>query len=158
MENKNNRREFLKNTGLAGIGLVGASVISAYVPVEKGKEKSSSEKVAKKQHSQKFNMCGYAAPKIDTVKIGFIGLGNRGPGHVSTMSLLEGVEVKALCDMVLENVEKVRKSIEYAGFNPKLYSRDKEAWKKLCDQPDIDLVYICTPWNLHTEMAVYAME
>ena len=23
---------------------------------------------------------------------------------------------------------------------------------------DIDLVYICTPWNLHTPMAVYAME
>ncbi|MCE5345145.1 MAG: Gfo/Idh/MocA family oxidoreductase [Bacteroidales bacterium] len=158
MENKNNRRDFLKRTGLAGIGLVGAGVIPAYASGETGKEKASKGKTIEKQHAQAFNMCGYAAPKVDTVRVGFIGLGSRGPGHVYNMSLLEGVEVKALCDMIPENVEKVRKRIEFAGFNPTLYSGDAEAWKRLCDRPDIDLVYICTPWNLHTPMAVYAME
>ena len=74
------------------------------------------------------------------------------------MSLLEGVDIKALCDIVPEEAEKVRKRIEFAGFNPTLYSGDSEAWKKLCDRDDIDLVYICTPWNLHAPMAVYAME
>jgi hypothetical protein len=68
------------------------------------------------------------------------------------------VEIKALCDIVPANVEKVRKRIDFTGFNPALYSGDPEAWKKLCDRPDIDLVYICTPWNLHAPMAVYAME
>ncbi|HPT21261.1 MAG TPA: Gfo/Idh/MocA family oxidoreductase [Bacteroidales bacterium] len=159
MENsKNNRREFLKRTGLAGIGIVGATMIPACAPDESRKKKDSKGQEAEKPHTQKFNMCGYAAPKIDTVRIGFIGLGNRGPGHVSIMSLLEGVEVKALCDIVPENVEKVRKKIEYTGFKPTLYSGDPEGWKRLCDQPDIDLVYICTPWNMHTAMAVYAME
>ncbi len=33
-----------------------------------------------------------------------------------------------------------------------------EGWKELCRRDDIDLVYIATPWQLHTPMAVYAME
>jgi predicted dehydrogenase len=77
---------------------------------------------------------------------------------VSNMSLLEGVDIKALCDIVPAEAEKVRKQIEFAGFNPTVYTGDAEAWKKLCDRDDIDLIYICTLWNLHTPMAVYAME
>src|ERR1035437_3459011 len=159
MENrKKNRREFLKRTGIAGIGLVGASIVPSFASGERVESKSKSDQPLVQQHTQKFNMSGYNAPKIDTVRIGFIGLGNRGPGHVSNMSLLEGVDIKALCDIVPEQAEKVRKQIEFAGFNPTIYSGDAEAWKKLCERQDIDLVYICTPWNLHTPMAVYAME
>ena len=29
-------------------------------------------------HKQRFNMCGYAAPKVETVRIGIIGIGRRG--------------------------------------------------------------------------------
>jgi len=156
---KTNRRKFLKHSGLAGIGLIGASIIPAF---SSGKDNHSDEsgtaRIASTAHQQKFNMSGYSAPKIDTVRIGFIGLGNRGPGHLMNMSLLEGVEIKALCDIVPEQVAKAKKSIEFAGFNPALYSGDADAWKKLCERDDIDLVYICTPWNLHTQMAVYAME
>ena len=28
----------------------------------------------------------------------------------------------------------------------------------MCQRDDIDLLYIATPWELHTPMAVYAME
>lgn len=155
---KTNRRDFLKHSGLAGIGLATTGIIPAYTFRRENRDSSGKDQVRETAHSQKFNMCGYAAPKIDTVRIGFIGLGSRGPSHVLNMSLLEGVDIKALCDMIPANVEKTRKSIEFAGFNPSLYSGDADAWKKLCDRNDIDLVYICTPWNLHTPMAVYAME
>ncbi len=151
---KNNRREFLKRTGLAGLGLVGANLISASIPGEKKEIKGKTPGPRK----QVFNMSGYPAPKIETVRIGFVGLGSRGPGHVMNMSLLEGVEIKGLCDLLPEEVEKVRKQIEFTGFKPELYSGDVNAWKKMCENPDIDLIYICTPWNLHTPMAVYAME
>jgi predicted dehydrogenase len=151
---KNNRREFLKRTGLAGIGLVGTGMIQSFGVDTKKKQADKTSKNRK----QLFNMCGYAAPKIDTVRVGFIGLGSRGPGHVMNMSLLEGVEIKGLCDLLPEEVEKVRKRIEYTGFKPALYSGDENAWKKLCENPDIDMVYICTPWNMHAAMAVYAME
>jgi predicted dehydrogenase len=155
---KNNRREFLKRTGLAGIGLAGASIIPGCTSGNNLKSESITDQSHARQRTQKFNMCGYSAPKLETVRVGFIGLGNRGPGHVENMSLLEGVEIKALCDIVPEEVEKTRKMIEFAGFNPTLYSGEADAWKKLCERDDIDLVYICTPWNLHTPMAVYAMD
>jgi len=152
---KTNRRNFLKNSGLSGIGLLSARIMPGY---SKDISKSGPGQVQVTAPSQKFNMSGYSAPKIDTVRIGFIGLGSRGPGHVLNMSLLEGVDIKALCDLVPEQAEKTKKRIDFAGFNPTLYSGESDAWKKLCNRDDIDLVYICTPWNLHTPMAVYAME
>jgi hypothetical protein len=161
MNMKNNRRNFLKLSGLAGLGFAGSSIMKGFDGVSEKPDKLGNNEpflTPQKLRTQKFNMCGYSAPKSDTVRIGFIGLGSRGPGHVMNMSLLEGVEIKALCDIVPAEAEKARKQIEFAGFNPTLYSGDADAWKKLCERDDIDLVYICTPWNLHTPMAVYAME
>jgi predicted dehydrogenase len=147
-----NRRDFIRRT-LIGSGLI-ASGFSSYA----GSVKSDSP------HSEKgpqkvFNMCGYAAPKLEKVRIGFIGLGSRGPGAVERMSYIEGVEITALCDQYEDRVERVQKKLEGKGLpRAKSYSGSKEAWKKLCESPDVDLVYICTPWSLHTPMAVYAME
>jgi hypothetical protein len=158
---KNNRRNFLKLTGLAGLSVVGGSFLKGLAAESEQLNISNNKNLpeqAAKQRTQQFNMSGYAAPKLDTVRVGFIGLGSRGPGHVLNMSLLEGVDIKALCDIVPAEAEKVRKQIEFADFNPTVYTGDAEVWKKLCDRQDIDLVYICTPWNLHTPMAVYAME
>ena len=152
---KSNRRNFLKITGLTGLGLAGSKLLKAAGSV---KELDYAPEFTPTRRGQKFNMSGYAAPGIDTVRIGFIGLGNRGPGHVSSMSLIEGVDIKALCDIVPEQAEKSRKMVEQRGFKPEVYSGNPEAWKKLCDRNDIDLVYICTPWNMHASMAIYAME
>ena len=153
---KNSRRNFLRLGGLAGASLLGtfASVKATASNLSGIGDKLSS----RLQGSQKFNMCGYAAPKLETVRVGFIGLGSRGPGHVSNISLLEGVEIKALCDIVPEEVEKTKKRIESAGFKPDTYTGKADAWKKMCERDDIDLVYIATPWDMHTPMAVYAME
>ncbi|WP_089719079.1 hypothetical protein [Candidatus Entotheonella palauensis] len=35
----------------------------------------------RESHQQQFNMASYAAPKLSTVRVGIIGLGNRGPSH-----------------------------------------------------------------------------
>jgi len=155
---KNNRRDFLKWAGLAGLSVAGSSLIPAFASGKKISGSSEINKRGEYSGAGKFNMSGYSAPPTDIVRVGFIGLGSRGPGHVMNMALLEGVEITALCDIVPANTEKVRKRLEFTGFNPALYSGEADAWKKLCDRPDIDLVYICTPWNLHAPMAVYAME
>jgi predicted dehydrogenase len=158
---KNNRRNFLKLSSLVGISLASSGILKGINSIP-GKINISDFDNLREQavirQTQKFNMSGYTAPKLNTVRIGFIGLGNRGPGHVSNMCLLEGVEVKALCDIVPEKANKTKKQVERFGFNPVIYSGNAEEWKKLCDRDDIDLVYICSPWNLHTPMAVYAME
>src|SRR5437868_7345628 len=144
-----NRRKFLKYSGLTGIGLAGANMMKTY-----GGNGIAEEAKRRGQH---FNMCGYAAPKLETVRVGFIGLGNRGPTHVDAMKHIEGVEIKALCDIRSEKVDAAKKSLEGSPHNPKIYTGKEDEWKKLCEQPDIDVVYIATPWSLHTPMAVYAM-
>lgn len=158
---KSNRRNFLKLGGLAGFSLVGANILKAIESPPSKNINSNLDSIrgqALKQRNQIFNMCGYAAPKLDSVRVGFIGLGNRGPSHVSNLSLLEGVDIKALCDILPEKAEKILKSIDGAGFTPELYTGHTDAWKKLCEREDLDLVYIATPWNMHANMAVYAME
>ncbi len=105
------------------------------------------------------DMVGFAAPKMETVRVGFIGLGMRGPGAVRRFTHIPGVEINALCDMHTDRVEKTQKMLTDAGFpEAKEYSGSRDAWKELCEQDDIDLVYIVTDWKTHAEMATYAME
>lgn len=99
-----------------------------------------------------------ACDPIPTVRIAYIGLGMRGSGAVYRSTFLEGVEVKALCDLNADYVKSAQQTL--AGKN--LPAADEytgaEDWKKVCERDDIDLVYICTDWLNHTPMAVYAME
>lgn len=150
-----NRRNFLRNLTLGTGALVtGVPTFANVIADENDRLLLRNLKPA----AGAFNMCGYAAPKMDKVRIGIIGLGMRGPGAVSRMSFIEGVEIKALCDQYPERVASAQKILEKKGLPIATeYSGSKDAWKELCNRPDIDLVYITTPWSLHTPMAVYAM-
>jgi len=157
-----NRRDFLKYTSLAGLSAAGGLSLSSC----SGSEREDKQEVklqhtldaSKRHYQQQFNMSGYAAPRIDTVRIGFIGLGNRGGAAVERVSNLDGVQINALCDVRKIKVEEAKARIKTKRHNPALHDTDAEAWKKICESPNIDLVYICTPWEYHTPMAVYAME
>ena len=110
----NNRRDFLK---LAGMGLVGAGM-TGFTQAELDQTLQQS----KRQRSQRFNMSGYSAPKVDVVRVGFIGLGSRGPGAVNRISKIQNVEIRALCDLLPQEVEKVQKSLEGTSHKPTGYS------------------------------------
>ncbi len=144
----NNRRNFLKLTGLTGMGIVF------------GANRAESNRPYHKNRNQTFNMHGYAAPKLETVRMGFIGLGDRGWGNVNRFASIEGVDVKALCDIV---PHRVHSSIEFLQthlphHNPDAYTDGPEAWKQLCERDDIDLICISTPWNQHAEQSIFSME
>lgn len=105
------------------------------------------------------DMVAYAAPAIDTVRVGFIGLGMRGPGAVERFIHIPGTKIVALCDLLPENVAKCQKMLEKAGFPAAAeYTDAEDAWKELCERDDINLVYIATDWKHHAKMGVYAME
>ena len=44
---------------------------------------------------------------MPVVRVGFIGLGMRGPGAVERFTYLDGVEIKALCDLYPDRGRKV---------------------------------------------------
>lgn len=105
------------------------------------------------------DMINFAAPKISNVRVGFIGLGMRGPGAVERFTHIPGTTVVALCDLRPERVEVTQKLLDKNGVKRAAeYSGSEDAWKKLIDRNDIDLVYIATDWKNHVPMALYAME
>ncbi|WP_066834687.1 Gfo/Idh/MocA family protein [Rufibacter ruber] len=153
-----NRRDFLKMASLTGLGLATTGLVSSCATSAPASNLGQIQKEAGKTHRQVFNMSGYAAPKIDKVRIGYIGLGMRGIGSVKRVGHIEGAEITALCDIRPERIDLSRKEMAAGRPAPATYSGTEDAWKKLCEREDVDLVYIATPWHLHTPMAVYAME
>ena len=99
------------------------------------------------------------APAIDTVRVGFIGLGMRGSSAVSRYLHIPGAKVAAICDIEPEMVQKTQERLNRAG-HPEVpsYTGSEDAWKQLCERDDIDLVYVVTDWKNHAKMGVYAME
>ncbi len=95
---------------------------------------------------------------IDTVRVAFIGVGSRGTSAVRRYTFLDGVEIVALCDVVPEQLEKALLILEERGLPPADTCSGPEDWKKVCERDDVDLIYVCTHWDLHTPIAVYAME
>ena len=140
-----NRRSFIRNVAM-GSGALVASIPQA----SQGSNMPTTPAI--------FNMCGYAAPKLSKVRVGIVGLGMRGPGAVDRLSYIEGVEITALCDKFSDRVEKAQQILTKKSLpKAKAYSGE-EGWKALCESNDVDLVYVTTPWHLHTPISVYAMK
>ena len=97
-------------------------------------------------------------PPIPIVRIGFIGLGNRGLLTLQRYLQVEGVEIKALCEIREGNLAKAQNILKENNRPTGTGYTGREGWKQLCDRTDLDLVFICTDWLTHTSMAVYAME
>ncbi len=137
------RREFVHKTGMITAGTtVGAHTLSARSPVRNG----ASEKI----------------------RMGFIGVGNRGSQLLNLFMQNPHVEIAALCDVyepyILRDRSKVDKRYldsgkvprmgEGFGIEVKRYSN----FRKMLEQKDIDAVCIATPDHWHAIQAIQAME
>ena len=104
------------------------------------------------------DMLGFAAEPLETVRTGFVGLGMRGPDAVRRFTHIEGTQTVALCDLEQSNVDKVQDFLKRKGLPQAASYVGPQAYKELCERDDVDLVYICTDWLSHVEIALYAME
>ena len=105
------------------------------------------------------SMLGFAAEPIEHVRIGIVGLGSRGRGAVSRLPFVEDATIVAICDLLPERVERAQRTLERVGAPRAIHEfSGEEGYKQLCELDDIDLVYLAVPWQLHTTIAVYAME
>jgi len=148
--------------GLAGAGVATAGVLDGYASAGSSENNvvDLPEKIEEyqKNHTQRFNMSGYAAPKISTVRIGIIGTGNRGSHHAGTIARIDNTEIRSAADLEPERFERIKNNLEKTDHNPEYYYGSQDEWKKLCERKDLDVVLITTPTYMHAEMAVYAME
>ncbi|MDE5656535.1 MAG: Gfo/Idh/MocA family oxidoreductase, partial [Muribaculaceae bacterium] len=105
------------------------------------------------------DLVGFAAPAIDTVRVGFVGLGMRGSEAVRRFTHVPGSKITAICDIEQSRVDKSAADLSKAGYPlPDTYGGKADSWKGLCEDPDVDLVYIATDWKNHAPIALYAME
>lgn len=153
---ESNRRKFLRHLAI-GSGVL-ATGIPSFAKVTGTTDEQMNRSSEYENSGQQFNMCGYAAPKIETVRIGIIGLGQRGSDAVERLSYIEGVEIVALCDKYPDRVAASQKTLEKMKRPKAREYSGEEGWKALCESNDIDLVYTPTPWHLHTPISVHAMK
>ena len=147
------RRDFLAKTGLAGAGLLAANLLrGASAPTGTAPQSS---RLGRKQH---FNMCGYAAPRLERIRVGIVGIGSRGSGAVGRLRHIEGLEIKALCDLHESQIAGALKRLDGSSHRPATYAGREDAWKEMCSRDDLDVIYNCTPWHLHAPISVFAME
>ena len=105
------------------------------------------------------SMLGFACDPIEHVRVGVIGLGDRGKDVPKRFAYIEDATIVALCDLDSAKVQRAQRSLVKRGA-PKAIAEyvGEDAWMELCQRDDIDLVYLAVPWQYHTKMAVYAME
>lgn len=124
------RRNFIKNTSIAGMGLFA-------VPG--------------------FAHNSFSA--ADKLNVGLIGVGLRGANHLQNLLLRKDVNVTAICDVDSERINIAKKHIADAkGKSPKVFGVNEHDYKNLLALPEVDAVIIATPWLWHTRMTVDAME
>jgi predicted dehydrogenase len=85
----------------------------------------------------------------DRVRIGFVGLGNRGDQVLSAFLEHKDADVAAVCDIYQPYVEFASKKI---GGNPQQF-RD---YRKMLERKNLDAIAICTPDHWHALMTVDA--
>lgn len=104
------------------------------------------------------SVIGMALDPIDTVRVGFVGIGMRGSSAVKRYTYVPWTKIVALCDYEQDRVDTAAaKCVERGLPKPDTYS-GAEGYKALCERDDIDLVYICTDWEHHVPVALYALE
>jgi len=93
-----------------------------------------------------------------TVRLGIVGVGNRGTALLANVLNIENVEISAVCDLLPANVDRAQKMAADAKRPmPRGFSNGDHDFKNL-NQLDLDMVYIATPWHWHVPMAVDAMK
>lgn len=92
------------------------------------------------------------------VKLGVIGLGQRGSGMISTPLLPFAergeVAIVAVCDPLSDRVKAAADKIEEAGQPRPFETSD---YREVLARADVDAVFVAVSWEAHVEVAVAAM-
>jgi hypothetical protein len=134
-----NRRDFLR---LSGAAVAGATGFSGETAAQPGARDGLP-----------------AAPPIDTVRIGMVGIGLQGGGHVQNFLKIPGCRITAVCDIREERTDWATRAIVAAGHPaPAAYARGPRDFERLCEAEALDLVFTATPWEWHVPVMLAAMK
>ena len=144
-DHKLNRREFVK----LGTASLGAALVTMNIAGCAGTRRGIG---AAPEHP-------FVTAPLKKVRVGFVGVGGMGSAHVKNYLKLDNVELKAVCDIVPEKVERIQKwTVEAGQPKPTGYSRGDYDFVRMCETEDLDLVFTATPWRWHVPVCLTAMK
>ncbi|MHC1777427.1 MAG: Gfo/Idh/MocA family oxidoreductase [Lentimicrobium sp.] len=159
-KSNNSRRDFLKLAalgsaamGLGSVGNIFADPVSGSPDIKTSRSHSDQSMPAGNK-----SVMGLTCEPLKTVRIAIIGVGMRGSEAVHRLLQIEGVQINVLCDLIPDFVKAGNKAIQEAGHNAAAEYTGADDWMKICERDDVDLIYNCTPWDLHTPIAINAMK
>ncbi len=157
------RREFITRSALLGTaGAVGGLTTGGGLLASCSGE--SKDKITPLQSDIPVYIPEMGDKAIDgkPIRIGVIGCGSRGSGAVNDcLSAADGLSIVAMADIFEDRLEQLRKQLAkdrnmnvpddkiYYGF---------DAYKKVCEDPNVDMVIIATPSIFHADQTKYAVE
>ena len=124
---------------------------------------SSLEKVETEPLEQMSNLAParrefFAASPMETVRIGFVGVGGMGSAHCQNLLRIDGAEIRSVCDIIPNKVARIQDRALQAGQRkPAGYSRGEFDFVRMCETEDLDLVFTATPWRWHVPVCLAAM-
>ena len=138
-----NRREILRLGAVGAGGLVAQPLVASMAGAG----------------SSPASMIEVGDRPLEAVRMGFVGVGLQGTAHLENFLKIDGVEVRAVCDVVEDRAERAQQMVVDAGHpRPDAYVRGPRDFERLCGREDLDLVFNSTPWEWHVPVCVSAME
>jgi predicted dehydrogenase len=122
-----NRREFLKEMGI----FAGSATLLAAVPWVKAFAQENGRTIA----------------PSDRVRVGVVGVGDRGRALLLNLQEIENVEVAAVCDDYEPNYQR---ALELTGGKAKAFYD----YREMLGMKDLDAVVVATPLHLHTHIVI----
>ena len=120
---------------LAAVSIAGMLTVSCSVNSPKAITTEIPERPAGQE-----DVIGLQLDPIDTVRIGFVGLGGRGSYALYRYLSVPWTKIVALCDIEPDRVEKNVKFLKENGIEVSGTYTGDEGYKELCRRDDIDLV------------------
>lgn len=99
-----------------------------------------------------------AAEASKTVRVGLVGMGERGMQLTQTLLALPDVVINAVCDIDPAAAEKAQRMVEQkSARKPQGYNKGERDWENLVARDDLDCVINATPWEWHAPISLAAM-
>ncbi len=152
------RLDFLRMGGLLGLGGALSSFARPAQPVPLDEALATKIKTA----GITGNAFDLSVAPISRVRVAVFGLGNRGQSLIDMLNWLvqEGhAEITAISDINPTKIQRAQEQIsQFQSSKPAVFTGTPDAWMEAMKDDVADLALICTPWELHTPMALAAMQ
>ena len=92
---------------------------------------------------------------MKSIRIGIVGLGQRGSGMLRTFLAFSYVDVVAICDVYEDRVDAIAKVVlEKRNHEPRKYTD----FNKMLLDKELDAIYVASSWEEHINQAILCME